>query len=433
MNTKTFKEEFMNISEHFFDGVVVPKFQIESGFYKLSFLGYSLSVKIDLDLKEASEEWLFSKACKILNYIINSAHSQINLNEKEKSEFYNNMMKNREKNEKFSNDVKEKTQNILLRIEQNKNNSTQEKYDNSGTDIENLFGIDNELSKYPNNEIPPESLSWINISNDVNLSGHFFNPINLSEIYPNLSSCSAISDQKHIQDNLFFDQLEDYKNIKNNSYNSSAMEHPDLNEFLKIGDSYISDQIPQDTTEIEENNRNLIIDDFMEKQRIPFIGKESHVHKDTKSKKNSENSLKKQKKNKVIQNPCDENLKKSPKILNSAINDPEKLQSVKIPDIKEFISAYNNTIKNGNCYSNLIKYFCSYYKVTGPEYEIVRENDVFRCTALFSDIKFVSSYEYDKIVAKENACQKIVNFIMASWDKIFENEYKERFRLGLNN
>lgn len=68
----------------------------------------------------------------------------------------------------------------------------------------------------------------------------------------------------------------------------------------------------------------------------------------------------------------------------------------------------------------IIRRFCLHYNLYFPEFEIVRENDVFRCTATFLDINFVSSYEYDKMDAKNGACKKVLEYISRNWEKIFK-------------
>jgi len=66
-----------------------------------------------------------------------------------------------------------------------------------------------------------------------------------------------------------------------------------------------------------------------------------------------------------------------------------------------------------------IRRFCRAYGVEYPEYETVRENDVFRCTATFLDINFVSGYEYDKRDAKDGACKKVIEYVSRNWRSLF--------------
>lgn len=70
-------------------------------------------------------------------------------------------------------------------------------------------------------------------------------------------------------------------------------------------------------------------------------------------------------------------------------------------------------------YTEAIRNFCIQYGVCFPEFEIVRENDVFRCTATFLRLNFVSSYEYDKQDSKNSACKKILDYVSRNWEKIF--------------
>lgn len=70
-------------------------------------------------------------------------------------------------------------------------------------------------------------------------------------------------------------------------------------------------------------------------------------------------------------------------------------------------------------YTEIIRRFCIAYGILFPEFEIVRENDVFRCTATFLEINFVSAYEYDKRDAKDGACKKILQYISRNWRSLF--------------
>ncbi|KAM0680535.1 hypothetical protein GINT2_001223 [Glugoides intestinalis] len=73
-------------------------------------------------------------------------------------------------------------------------------------------------------------------------------------------------------------------------------------------------------------------------------------------------------------------------------------------------------------YTKAVRMFCLQYGVCFPEFEIVRENDVFRCTATFLRLNFVSSYEYDKYDSKNSACKKILDYVSRNWEKIFDGK-----------
>ena len=89
------------------------------------------------------------------------------------------------------------------------------------------------------------------------------------------------------------------------------------------------------------------------------------------------------------------------------------------PTYLKSLIVQNATVEYGNI--NIIRSFCSFYKFDIPEFEIVRENDVFRCTATFLNINFVSGYKYDKNDAKDDACGRIKEYIIEGWAKIFED------------
>lgn len=93
-----------------------------------------------------------------------------------------------------------------------------------------------------------------------------------------------------------------------------------------------------------------------------------------------------------------------------------------IPDtdlLKKLMIEYKDTERGG---IQIVRSFCSAYRMAPPEFEIVRENDVYRCTAMFLDINFVSSYEYDKLDAKDEACKKILDYIIRNWEDVFSKK-----------
>jgi len=93
-----------------------------------------------------------------------------------------------------------------------------------------------------------------------------------------------------------------------------------------------------------------------------------------------------------------------------------------IPDtdlLKKLMIEYKDAERGG---IQIVRSFCSAYRIAPPEFEIVRENDVYRCTAMFLDINFVSSYEYDKLDAKDEACKKILDYIIRNWEDVFSKK-----------
>lgn len=101
---------------------------------------------------------------------------------------------------------------------------------------------------------------------------------------------------------------------------------------------------------------------------------------------------------------------------------PSNFSRKSVPDTSHMkkIMADNQNRLHGSI--STVRNFCTHYKILPPEFETVRENDVFRCTAIFVGINFVSSYEYDKLDAKNDSCKKIVEYVVRNWEKIFEHD-----------
>lgn len=108
------------------------------------------------------------------------------------------------------------------------------------------------------------------------------------------------------------------------------------------------------------------------------------------------------------------------KSLTKSDNNEEMLDKKRFLDLKD---KFEN-VPNG--YISIIQQFCVLYNFLIPEFELVRENNVFRCTALFCNMKFVSSYEYDKIVAKNSACKRIVAYINDYWKNVFKHDTEQK-------
>lgn len=82
-------------------------------------------------------------------------------------------------------------------------------------------------------------------------------------------------------------------------------------------------------------------------------------------------------------------------------------------------------------YTAIVRKLCVFYRLLFPEYEIVRENDVYRCTATFCNMNFVSSYEYDRADAKDGACRKIHGYVGENWEMVFQVD-REQQAINLN-
>ncbi|KAI5148925.1 hypothetical protein ENBRE01_0618 [Enteropsectra breve] len=98
-------------------------------------------------------------------------------------------------------------------------------------------------------------------------------------------------------------------------------------------------------------------------------------------------------------------------------------------DEQKYFEALKNQLKNTeNRFISIIRKSCEYYGWEFPEFETVRENDVYKCTALFCSVNFVSGYEYDKIKAKGCACKKIYEYISNSWEKVITHNKNRIYR-----
>lgn len=93
-----------------------------------------------------------------------------------------------------------------------------------------------------------------------------------------------------------------------------------------------------------------------------------------------------------------------------------------IPDTSYMKKVMERSKDQPHGFISVVRSFSTYYRILPPEFEIVRENDVFRCTAIFLGINFVSSYEYDKLDSKNDSCKKIVEYIVRNWKGIFQCE-----------
>lgn len=95
------------------------------------------------------------------------------------------------------------------------------------------------------------------------------------------------------------------------------------------------------------------------------------------------------------------------------------MEKMEIPDTQAFKQIVFDCKAIFHSHIEVVRRFCAYYKIFPPEFEIVRENDVFRCTATFLNINFVSSYEYEKLDSKNSSCKKIVEYISRNWVEVF--------------
>ncbi|KAL6120669.1 hypothetical protein NUSPORA_02563 [Nucleospora cyclopteri] len=80
--------------------------------------------------------------------------------------------------------------------------------------------------------------------------------------------------------------------------------------------------------------------------------------------------------------------------------------------------------KQKDKFSLAVSKTCLFYIFSPPEYEVVKQNDVFRCEASFYTLKFSSNYEYTKLDAKEGAAKLIAQHMINNWEKIRETDLK---------
>lgn len=79
-------------------------------------------------------------------------------------------------------------------------------------------------------------------------------------------------------------------------------------------------------------------------------------------------------------------------------------------------------------YVEALRVLCHKHGVIPPEFEIVKENDVYRCTATFCGINFVSTYQYDKLNSKDCACEKVFEYIQKNIGAVFKYMNDARYQ-----
>ncbi|KAI5168450.1 hypothetical protein PAEPH01_0142 [Pancytospora epiphaga] len=101
----------------------------------------------------------------------------------------------------------------------------------------------------------------------------------------------------------------------------------------------------------------------------------------------------------------------------SLVKRPQQvLATTSLPDFEIIKKKY----ASGNAQSiDIVRELCFEYDLFHPEYELVRENDVYCCTATFCGMNFVSPYSYDKYEAKNGACDKVYEYIVNGWSKVY--------------
>lgn len=101
----------------------------------------------------------------------------------------------------------------------------------------------------------------------------------------------------------------------------------------------------------------------------------------------------------------------------------EDLQADEINHNIPEMAYFNETLRDADRigYVEVIRKVCKYYQVDYPEYEFIKENGVYICTAVFCGISFCSSYILEKEISKENAAQRVCEYMQNYWSVIFKN------------
>lgn len=72
-------------------------------------------------------------------------------------------------------------------------------------------------------------------------------------------------------------------------------------------------------------------------------------------------------------------------------------------------------------YVDALRRVCRYYRFEFPEFELLRENCVFVCTAIFMQATFTSPYVFEKETAKEGAARSVLEYIHEKWDYLMKD------------
>src|SRR5690606_1067357 len=96
--------------------------------------------------------------------------------------------------------------------------------------------------------------------------------------------------------------------------------------------------------------------------------------------------------------------------------------NISIPSIDYFTTTYNSAISIG--FIGVLRNICKFYLFDFPEFEIIRENNVFVCTTTFLGFTFTSPYLFDKAAAKEYAAQQACDYLKENWNSILSRIHK---------
>ncbi|KAI4292719.1 hypothetical protein PAPHI01_1993 [Pancytospora philotis] len=107
----------------------------------------------------------------------------------------------------------------------------------------------------------------------------------------------------------------------------------------------------------------------------------------------------------------------------ASLPESPKLDVPKRPRLDAILEGY----ADGDCpAARAVKDICIFYRLCHPEYEIVRENDVYCCTATFCGLKFASAYNYNKTECRSHASLMVFEHLKEHWSDIFTADHAQR-------
>lgn len=457
-NAKNSKTLFQEILNAYFPNVSLPVCNANYFGHSIAFMGISIYTNRKFDIQSAAENWLFDRSIEILLKLCDKITGQIKDEELKILEDYHLNNKNKMKNRMQSTAIKDKAVTIKFDEYTTKKPRMEDSIKTLGPLYNNkLENFENSVKYNPKDNNKSIETNYINTNLPTMSYGSIGAGIQKSDIANNVDSdCDRISTPGYdIENAISYDSSKinalQYEMDENNP------QYKSINEILKEAEQYeLPPGLKSDENIINDHKVNThddiccVANDF-DGEDVDLLLK-GRTFKDFETNNNFSNfkndgfsNGRNSKISKELNNEVEHSNGESQNMVvydgikkeNEKNGKYDKCQFMErggtpcIPPKRAFKNIMSKNEDGEHRFIEILRDFCFVYKICVPEFEIIRENDVYRCTGIFCNMNFVSSYQYDKADAKDTSCQKIVDYIDNNWNVIFEYDGNLKKRLKI--
>lgn len=420
----TAKDLFIKKIKLYFPNAAPPNYYTDGFEHCLSFMEYEITTTKTFRSQSYAENWLFTRATKMVEETYRVATAQLELEKERRMAEYKQVQERQDKNRSLSDSIRSKARSIELEYKQ----ETRRRQGGGGGSAAS------EIAQEPQRK---DGLSEGGTGVRLGALSNAPNSLTTSRNMGKMPGCT---------DGVYIGDLRpiDHPSRTNELYTirSPPKTHKEaVDDMLRGNSSFHTDIFPLSESSVDEQDASTsgARPASGRKHRLYQEGADPDSVKKTKNINNAYSGgglLDASRGNgntsplgPTHQADCRGNIRNALNKQNGISQGPAGSESDFVVPQKEYFDSLVKKFEDEkHAFIAVIRSFCSFHTLFPPEFETVRENDVYRCTATFCNMNFVSPYLYDKIDAKNGACKKIYHYISQNWNAVFASDREQRLQ-----